>query len=83
MSARMSALDSALHQLAQAVEQFGLDDGMHDLLATPDVAQRYYDSITAPAKHLVVLEHAGHDPNQDVIDAEYKLLKERILPLAK
>jgi glutamate dehydrogenase (NAD(P)+) len=31
----MSALDSALHQLAGAVEQLGLDDGMHQLLATP------------------------------------------------
>ncbi|HVE73715.1 MAG TPA: Glu/Leu/Phe/Val dehydrogenase [Mycobacteriales bacterium] len=31
----MSALDSALHQLADAVQQLGLDDGMHDLLATP------------------------------------------------
>lgn len=58
-------------------------EGAQDLLATPDVAQRYYDSITAPQKHLVMLEHAGHDPNQDVIDAEYKILKERILPLTK
>lgn len=35
MPARMSALDSALHQLGQAVQQLGLDDGMHQLLATP------------------------------------------------
>ncbi|MCW2606448.1 MAG: Glu/Leu/Phe/Val dehydrogenase [Frankiales bacterium] len=35
MSARMSALDSALHQLAGAARQLGLDDGMHQLLATP------------------------------------------------
>jgi glutamate dehydrogenase (NAD(P)+) len=35
VSARMSALDSALHQLAEAVKQLGLDDGLHDLLATP------------------------------------------------
>lgn len=58
-------------------------EGAHDLLATPDVAKRYYDSIKAPQKDMVVLEHAGHDPNQDVVDAEYKMLKERILPLAK
>ena len=57
--------------------------GAQDLLATPDVARRYYDSLKAPQKHLVLLEHAGHDPNQDVIDAEYKILKERILPLTK
>src|SRR5690242_19840033 len=31
----MSALDSALHQLAEAVQQLGLDDGLHELLATP------------------------------------------------
>jgi glutamate dehydrogenase (NAD(P)+) len=31
----MSALDSALHQLQAAVEQLGLDDGMHAMLATP------------------------------------------------
>jgi glutamate dehydrogenase (NAD(P)+) len=31
----MSPLDSALHQLGVAVEQLGLDDGMHALLATP------------------------------------------------
>jgi pimeloyl-ACP methyl ester carboxylesterase len=58
-------------------------EGAQDLLATPDVAQRYFHSLKAPQKDLVLLEHAGHDPNQDVIDAEYKLLKERILPLTK
>jgi glutamate dehydrogenase (NAD(P)+) len=31
----MSALDSALSQLAEAVKQLGLDDGLHALLATP------------------------------------------------
>ncbi len=35
MAARQSALDSALFQLAQAVEVLGLDDGLHALLATP------------------------------------------------
>ncbi|OOG47111.1 proline iminopeptidase [Rhodanobacter sp. C01] len=58
-------------------------EGAHDLLATLDVAQRYYDSLKAPQKYMVVLEHAGHDPNQDVVEAEYKMLKERILPLTK
>ena len=58
-------------------------EGAQALLATPDVAQRYYDSLKAPQKDLVLLAHAGHDPNQAVIDAEYKPLKERILPLAR
>lgn len=58
-------------------------EGEQDLLATPDVAQQYYDSIRAPAKDMVLLPRAGHDPNQDVIDAEYKMLVERILPLTR
>lgn len=35
MPAQQSALDSALLQLAEAVRQLGLDDGLHDLLAMP------------------------------------------------
>src|ERR687889_478001 len=31
----MSALDSAMHQLGEAVRELGLDDGLHELLATP------------------------------------------------
>ncbi len=31
----MSALDSALHQLSEAARQLGLDDGLHEMLATP------------------------------------------------
>ncbi|WP_426700123.1 alpha/beta hydrolase [Rhodanobacter sp. Col0626] len=58
-------------------------EGAHDLLALPAVAQRYYASLKAPQKYMVILEHAGHDPNQDVVDAEYKILRERILPLTK
>jgi len=56
--------------------------GAHDLLATPDVLQRYYASLKAPQKELVILERTGHDPNQAVVDAQYKLLVERIRPLA-
>jgi pimeloyl-ACP methyl ester carboxylesterase len=56
--------------------------GAEDLLATPDVARRYFDGIRAPQKAMVVLERAGHDPNQAIMDAQYKLLRERIAPLA-
>jgi pimeloyl-ACP methyl ester carboxylesterase len=58
-------------------------EGAHDLLAPPELARRYYESITAPDKGWVLLEHSGHDPNQEVVDAEYKLLRERVLPLAR
>ncbi|MGA7437063.1 MAG: alpha/beta hydrolase [Luteibacter sp.] len=60
-----------------------LIEGKQDLLATPEVARRYYDQIKAPQKGWVLLEHSGHDPNQDVIDAEYKVLREKVLPLTR
>jgi pimeloyl-ACP methyl ester carboxylesterase len=37
----------------------------------------------APQKAFVLVERAGHDPSQDIIDAQYKLLMTRILPLTK
>jgi pimeloyl-ACP methyl ester carboxylesterase len=58
-------------------------EGAHDLLATPDVARKYYDRIRAPEKGWVLLPNSGHDPNQEVVDAEYKLLREKVLPLTR
>jgi len=57
--------------------------GEHDLVTVPEVAKRYYDSITAPHKEYVLLPRTGHDPNQMMVDAEYKLLKERVAPLRR
>lgn len=37
--------------------------------------------LSAPSTLVVMPEHAGHDPDQDVIDAGYKLLREQIFPL--
>ena len=58
-------------------------EGAHDLLAPPEMARRYYEAISAPEKDWVLLEHSGHDPNQEVVDAEYKLLREKVLPLTR
>jgi len=57
--------------------------GAEDLLTTPDVTQRYVDSLKAPQKALVLLPQVGHDPNQLMVDAQYRLLRERILPLIR
>jgi hypothetical protein len=41
-------------------------------------------ALPRPAhRHSANRPTAGQDPNQDVVDAEYKLLRERILPLTK
>ncbi len=57
--------------------------GEHDLLITPGVTQRYYDSLKAPQKSFVLVENAGHDTNQELVDVQYKLLMEQIMPLTR
>lgn len=57
--------------------------GAQDLLATPEVARRYYDSLTAPQKAFILIDTAGHDPNQEMVNAQYKVLMEQIVPLTK
>lgn len=57
--------------------------GAEDLLTTPAVAKRYFDSIRAPQKEFVQLPRGGHDPNQALLDAQLKLLNERVRPLTK
>lgn len=52
--------------------------GAEDLLSTPEVARRYFDTIDAPEKAFVVVPNAGHDPNQAMTEAELRLLRERI-----
>lgn len=48
--------------------------GDQDLLATKEIAQRYFDELTAPKKQLVIVPRAGHDPNIPYIDAQARLL---------
>ncbi|HSI50862.1 MAG TPA: alpha/beta fold hydrolase [Ideonella sp.] len=67
--------------------KFGLPvffvQGEEDLVTTPDVARRYFDSIEAPQKDWVLLPRTGHDPNPAMRDAQFSLLKERVLPLIR
>lgn len=57
--------------------------GAQDLLSTPEVAQRYYDSLKAPQKDFILVRNAGHDTNQEMVDAQYKVLVQHIMPLTK
>lgn len=58
-----------------------LIQGAQDLVTTADVAKHYFDSIEAPQKAYVLLPNTGHDPNAAMIDAQYELLKTRVVPL--
>ena len=60
-----------------------LVQGSEDLVTTAEVAKRYFESIVAPQKEYVLLPNTGHDPNVAMIDAQYNILKNRIVPLVK
>jgi pimeloyl-ACP methyl ester carboxylesterase len=55
--------------------------GSEDLVTLPEVAKRYFDAITAPQKEFILLPQTGHDPNAAMVEAQYSLLKKRIVPL--
>jgi len=57
--------------------------GTEDLLTTADVTQRFFDGLTAPRKALVLVPRAGHDPNQPMVDAQYRLLLDQVKPGAR
>ena len=55
--------------------------GAEDLLTMPEITRKYVDNITAPQKEYIVVPRAGHDPNLPFIEAQLKLLNERVRPL--
>jgi pimeloyl-ACP methyl ester carboxylesterase len=54
---------------------FYMVQGEQDLLTMPAFSKRYFDFIQAPHKEFVLVPRAGHDPNQTMVDAQYRLLK--------
>lgn len=60
---------------------FFLIMGEADLLTSPAIAHAYFDSISAPKKSFTLVKRAGHDPNQAVLDAQWKVLREQVAPL--
>lgn len=55
--------------------------GEQDLVTVPEVSKRYFDAIVAPKKEYFSLPHTGHDPNPEMIDTQFMVLKTRVLPL--
>jgi pimeloyl-ACP methyl ester carboxylesterase len=56
--------------------------GTEDLVAIPEVARRWFDAINAPRKAFIAVPGAGHDPNVAMVEAEYRVLMDRVRPLA-
>ena len=57
--------------------------GSEDLVTTAEVAKQYFDRIAAPKKEYRLLAKTGHDPNPTMIDAQFDILKTRVLPLVR
>jgi pimeloyl-ACP methyl ester carboxylesterase len=55
--------------------------GEADLLTRAIVTKAFVDSLQAPRKELVMVPHAGHDPNLAMIAAHLQLIK-RSLPIS-
>lgn len=55
-----------------------LIQGDEDLLTLPAVTEEYFNKINAPFKKLILVNRAGHDPNQLIIEAQLEALKSGI-----
>lgn len=50
--------------------------GEADLVTVPAVTQAYVQKITAPAKRLVMVKAAGHNPNTPLLHAQWQVMLE-------
>jgi pimeloyl-ACP methyl ester carboxylesterase len=55
--------------------------GESDLITVPEISKRYFDSIKAPRKEYFLVPKCGHDPNPEMIDTQYMILKTKIAPM--
>ena len=54
--------------------------GEKDILTPPEITNTYFDMVKAPKKEYFLLPKAAHGHNQDVVDTQYKVVKEYIAP---
>lgn len=74
-----STIDLPALGLKFAIPVFLLQ-GAEDLVTVPSVARSYFDSLSAPQKEFRLLAATGHDPNAALVEAQYDILKRRVLP---
>jgi len=55
-------------------------EGRHDWEVPAEIAERYFNFITAPSKELIWFEKSAHMPNSEEKDKFNKILTGRILP---
>lgn len=57
--------------------------GEQDLLTSITISRPWFDGLNAPHKEFIVLPRTNHDPNQIMVDAQYRVLSEKIAPPAR
>lgn len=60
-----------------------LIEGKKDILTSKALNKPYFDAITAPDKGYYLVPGAAHGFNRLVIDTEYRILKEKLVPTKK
>ena len=57
--------------------------GEQDVLTSKELNQPYFEKIKAPHKEYFLLSGVGHGHNLSVVDTQFKIIKEYVLPLIK
>ena len=78
----LSRLDLLRDDLAFAIPVF-LIQGEQDLVTAPEVAEAWFNAISAPQKTFLRLPATGHDPNVAMIEAQRAVLREQVVPLIR
>lgn len=55
-----------------------LIQGEEDILTSSEINKLYFDKIIAPEKEYFLLPNTGHGHNKSVVDAQYKILTEKL-----
>ncbi|MDQ3682492.1 MAG: alpha/beta hydrolase [Bacteroidota bacterium] len=59
-----------------------LIQGEEDILTSKEFTKEYFDKIRAPKKEYILLPKSAHGFNQLVVETQYKIMKEYLLPMA-
>jgi pimeloyl-ACP methyl ester carboxylesterase len=57
--------------------------GAEDLVTLSEVTRTFVEAIEPPDKELIIVPHAGHDPNRPMIEAIHDLLMRKVRSLGQ
>ncbi|HYM75189.1 MAG TPA: alpha/beta fold hydrolase [Candidatus Dormibacteraeota bacterium] len=81
MSGPLELVDLPALGTAFAIPMFVIQ-GEEDLIASPELARAYFDSIKAPLKRFYLVPGTGHELSATALEITLKVLLEQVRPLA-